>query len=254
MAVKKLTPTEIKETVEKIRKKYDEYSYKYFKASRHKANFEQRYLEALKSGVDISTFLLAEISAIEELVKREEAKIMEKPPAKPAVPGKAFVDQILEENRRRIEKYPDVAFHPDAREEVRRLFGALHKLEQEYWPVLYSLLRNTSYSLNTKSMIGLETQLHTLGGDGRGGVPARLERYLINLGRFPRDYALLEKEEKDYILESAFFLHELDEILLSARKKHEPALKDDERKQLNEIIAYITCVIADFRLKDLKRK
>ncbi len=254
MAVKKLTPLEIKETVEKIRKKYDEYVFKYFKAQRHKSNFEKRYVDALKAGVDISTFLLAEISAIEELVKREESKVMEKTPARPAPAGQPFVDQILEENRRRIAKYPDLPVHPDAREEVRKLYGALHRLEQEYWPPLYSILRTISSSLNTKITIALETQLHTLGGNSRGGVPARLERYLANLTRFPRDYALLEKEEKDYILESAFFLHELDEMLESATQKHGPVLHDAERKQLTKTLDYIRDVIADFRLKDLKKK
>jgi hypothetical protein len=254
MAIKKLTPTEIKETVEKIRKRYDEYAFKYFKASRHKSNFEQRYIDALKAGVDISSFLLAEISAIEELVKREETKVMERPPTKATPPGKAFVDQIMDENRRRIEKYPDLAIHNDAREEVRRLFGALNKFERDYWPVLYGLLRNTSNSLNTKGMISLESQLHTLAGDGRGGVASRLERYLAHLARFPRDYLLIEKEEKDYILESAFLLHELEDILSSARKKHAPLLKEAERQKLDEIVDFINNIIADFRLKDLKRK
>lgn len=254
MTVKKLTPTEITQTVDKIRKRYDEYVFKYFKSSRHKTNFEKRYVDALHSRVDVSTFLLAEISAIEELAKREEAKVMAKTRALPVPAGKAFVDQVLEENRRRIEKYPDLPIHPDSRDEVRRLFGALHKLQREYWPELYALLRHTSYSLNTKSMIGLETQLHTLGGDGRGGVASRLERYLAHLVRFPRDYALLEKEEKDYILEAAFFLHELDDILMSAKQKHESVLKDGEREQLAAIIDYIQGVINDFRLKDLKKK
>ncbi|MBN2351683.1 MAG: hypothetical protein JXD23_03865 [Spirochaetales bacterium] len=254
MAVKKLTPTEISKTVEKIRKKYDEYVFKYFKPARHKSNFEKRYVDALKAGVDISTFLLAEISAVEELVKREEAKVMEKPPAKPAPAGKTFVDQVLDENRRRIAKYPDLRIHSDAREEVRKLYGALNKLEQEYWPSLYSVLRTISSSVNTKSMIALEGQLHTLGGKPRSGVAVRLERYLAHLARFPRDYVLLEKEEKDYILESSFFLHELEDMIESAKQKHEPVLKEAEKKQLARTIEYIHGVISDFRLKELKRK
>jgi hypothetical protein len=185
---------------------------------------------------------------------REENKVMEKSPVRAPAAGRGFADQIIEENRRRIERYPDRALHPDASEEIRRLFGALHALEQEYWPVLSGLLRNTSYSLNTKTMIGLESQLHTLGGDGRDGVAARLERYLARLARFPRDYLMIEKEEKDYIIESAFFLHELEDILSTAKMKHGPVMNEDEKKQLDGIIDYINQMIADFRLKDLKRK
>ncbi len=67
---KKLTPTEISEVIAKIRKKYDEYVSAYYKPKSLKEAFERRYIGALRSGVDVSTFLLAEISAIEELIKK----------------------------------------------------------------------------------------------------------------------------------------------------------------------------------------
>ncbi|HEQ71699.1 MAG TPA: hypothetical protein ENN69_04345 [Spirochaetia bacterium] len=252
--MRKLTPTEIKDTVNKIRKKYDEYNYKFFKSTVHKKNFESRYLAALKNGVDISTFLLAEIGAVEELLKREEEKLLTKPPRPQPAVKVDFADKIIEEYRKRILGYPDVAFHGDAKEEVRRLYGALNKLEQEYWPELYAVLRNTMYSLNTKTMMNMETQLHNLGGSGKEGIAPRLERYAACLNRFPRDYALIEKEEKDYILEAAFLLHELCEILETVKEKYETVLSDTEKTKLDEILNYVTQMISDFRLKDLKRR
>ena len=44
---------------------------------------------------------------------------------------KAMVDRIVEENLRKIRGYPEVAFHPSASEEVRRLLGALKTLVDE---------------------------------------------------------------------------------------------------------------------------
>ena len=98
--MQKLTPGEISKVVVKIRERYDLYIYKYFKNRRLKLAFEDRYLEALNMGVDVSSFLLAEIGAIEELICREEEKVANGIVCR-AVPkqGKkqGFADRILEE-------------------------------------------------------------------------------------------------------------------------------------------------------------
>ncbi|HYW84861.1 MAG TPA: hypothetical protein VFB30_16475, partial [Spirochaetia bacterium] len=70
MKSKKLTPGEISSSMEKIRKRYDEYISKFFKPRSLREAFENRYMKALRTGIDISSFLIAEISAIEELIAR----------------------------------------------------------------------------------------------------------------------------------------------------------------------------------------
>ena len=67
--MRKLTPGEIRSTVAKIRAKYKDYTYKYFKPASVAEAFEERYVQALRNGLDISSFLLAEISAVEELIR-----------------------------------------------------------------------------------------------------------------------------------------------------------------------------------------
>jgi len=117
--------------VEKIRKRYDEYISRYFKPKSLREAFESRYIRALRGGIDVSSFLLAEISAIEELIGREEQRVMAGP-ARPAPAREpSFADKVLEENRKRITKYPEVPFHADAGEEVRRLVGALGTILEE---------------------------------------------------------------------------------------------------------------------------
>ena len=67
--MEKLSPEEITRVVAKIRKRYEDYIYKFFKPKTVLFAFEERYLEALQRKTDVSTFLMAEISAVEELIK-----------------------------------------------------------------------------------------------------------------------------------------------------------------------------------------
>ncbi len=255
MKVKKLTPGEISEAVKKIREKYDEYIYKYFKPKTLKGAFEERYINALKSRVDISSFLLAEISVIEELIAKEEERVAKNPLRRreTEAPKKSFADRVLEENMKRIEKYEDIVIHPDANIEVRRLLGALNELDIKYWGPLTSVLRNTSYSMNSPGMINLESQLRYLGNLTDAGVPQRLERYLSMLNAFPRDYHAIDREEKEYILEVSFFLHDLVDILNVVRENYQDA-GNVNLDDLEKIMDFINGIIEDFRLKDLKRK
>ncbi len=254
MQLKKLTPGEIKNVVEKIRKRYDEYVYKYFKPKILKGAFEDRYLSALRDKVDISLFLLAEISVIEELIKKEEKRISTGPvfPKKQAE-KKSIADKVLEENREKIGKYEEIFIHQDAPYEVKKLLGALNELDIKYWGGLAGVLRDTPYSMNSATMINMEAQLRYLGNIANAGVPQRLERYLSMLKAFPRDYHALDREEKEYILEVSFFLHDMMDLLSMVASGYEEQ-EDFNKKDLDVIIKYINGVISDFRLKDLKRK
>jgi hypothetical protein len=248
---KKLTPGEITASVEKIRRRYDEYIGKFFKPRTLREAFERRYLEALRGGVDVSSFLLAEISAIEELVAREEQRVMAGP-VKPAAKKETIADRVIGENLKRISKYTPSAFHPDAGEEVRRLVGALAGLEQDHWPVLSTALRDTMYSMNSSEMLSLDSQLRFLASTVRDEVPQALDRLVTLLKSFPRNYALIDREEKEYILEAAFFLNDLFTALERVKRVY-TEMAAENRKVLEQGLLYTWEVISDFRLKDLKR-
>ncbi len=256
MQVKKLTPGEITEVVNKIRKRYDEYSYKFFKSRSLKIAFEERYLNALEESVDVSNFLLAEIGAIDELIKREEEKVASGSVRSSGGDSMSFsdkADKIIEENRKKILKYPEIRFHKDTSEEIRHLLGALNNLEQKYWENLILILKDTAYSRNSMTIINLESKLRYLGSIGKDRISSGLSRYLYHLNLFPRDYHAIDREEKDYILECAFFLHDLYDILLRVATNY-PELNEQSRESLKEIMAYVSGVIENFRLKDLKRR
>jgi len=250
----KLTPSEISRAVEKIRQRYDEYIYKYFKPRTIKNAFEDRYIEAIKASTDISNFLMAEISAVEELIRREEERVgsghAEEAP-KESVTDR--VERIVEQNLARTRKYPEVPFHPVASEELRRLLGAMCRLEEKHWEVLTLCLRNTAYYRSSLTMLNLEGKLRHLAARGSDGVPSGLSRYMYHANRFPRNYLAIDREEKEYILESAFLLHELGEILERVEANY-PQLEEGSRSGLEEIRAYIQGIIRDFRLKEFKRR
>jgi hypothetical protein len=250
MIARKLTPGEITAVVEKIRRKYDEYVYKYFKSKSLREAFEERYLRSLRTSVDISSFLLAEIGAIEELIQREEERVMLPPPSEP---GPDIADKVIEENRKRIARYRNSAFHPDASDDSRRLLGALQELAEEHWPALASALRDTASNMNSLEMLNLDSQLRYLAAPGRDGVPQFLARYVGQLKKFPRNYAAIDREDKEFILEAAFFLNDLLSILERIRRVYED-LRAQAKEDLGAAIDFTWGVIGDFRLKDLKRR
>ena len=252
MTPKKLTPGEITASVEKIRKRYEEYTSKYFKPSSLRRAFEERYLKALQAKVDVSSFLLAEISAIQELIAREEERIHQGP-ARPAEKEPSFADKVLEENRARISGYREVVFDPDAGEEVRRLVGALTDLVTERWQDLAHALKDTMYAMNSSEMLSLDSQLRSLASPGGDEAPHALTRLVAQLRKFPRSYAVIDREEKDYILAGAFFLHDLHDVLTRVVEVH-TGLAAARRAVVEQCAQQVWTLISDFRLKDLKRK
>lgn len=247
-----MTPGEISSAVEKIRKKYDTYVSKYFKPRTLREAFEERYIRALRAGIDISSFLIAEISAIEELIEREEQRVSQEP-ARPDAEKQSFADKVLEENRKRIAKYTDVAFHGDASEEIRRLLGALSELLRDHWQQIGAALEDTMYAPSSSEMLSLDSQLRYLASVDRSETPQFLARLVAQLRKFPRNYALVERDEKEYVLEAAFFLNDLFTVLERVKRVYTD-LAAGAKKTIEENLAYVWQIISDFRVKEFKRR
>jgi len=250
---RKLTPGEISGAVEKIRKKYETYVAKYFKPRSLREAFEERYIRALRAGVDVSSFLIAEISAIEELLDREEKKVAAEPAKPEAEKQQSFADRVLEENRKRIIKYPEIYFHQDASEETRRLLGALTELLRGHWQQIGDALRDTMYSMSSSEMLSMDSQLHYLASGDKDEVPQFLIRLVAQLRKFPRNYALIERDEKEYVLEAAFFLNDLFTVLERVKRVY-TEMAAEARKIIEDNLAYVWGIVSDFRIKDFKRK
>jgi hypothetical protein len=103
------------------------------------------------------------------------------------------------------------------------------------------------------NMIQLEGRLRDLASRASGVVPTALSRYVYHANQFPRNYLAIDREEKEYILGSAFFLHDLDEILSRVSENY-PHLEPKAREALQEVQEWVQGIIHSFRLKDFKRK
>ncbi|HEY9595767.1 MAG TPA: hypothetical protein VHE79_14915 [Spirochaetia bacterium] len=253
MISRKLTPGEISSSVEKIRKKYDEYIARYYRPRSLREAFEARYINALRARVDISSFLIAEIGAIEELIAREEQKIMASPARSGAGKSPTIADKVLDENRRRIAKYPEIKVHGDVSEEVQRLAGALADLARARWQDLGAALQDTMYDRSSSEMLALDSQLHDLAPSGNDPVPDALSRLITELKRFPRNFPAIDREEKEYILQAAFFLNDLYTVLERVKRVYTD-ISRDTKITIEDARAHVWGIISDFRLKDLKRK
>lgn len=248
-----MTPGEISASVEKIRRRYDEYISRYYKPRSLREAFEDRYRSALRGGVDVSSFLLAEISAIEELMEREEQRSQSNASRQPAVKEPSFADKVVEENRKRIEKYPEAALPADAGEELLRLVGALADLERVHWPHLGHALRHTMYAMSSSEMLAIDSQLRFLASRSREDVPQALLRLMAQLRGFPRNFPAIDREVKEYILQAAFFLNDLLVVLERVKGVYKD-LGSSAMAELDATQGYVTGIISDFRLKEFKRK
>lgn len=253
MKPRPLSEDEVEQAVRKIRSLYDDYIITFTKPFRLKNQFEDRYFEARKSRIDLTRFVLAELEVIRQLKKREEEKIVEaeekrfKKRSKPK-PTISIADRVLEQNRKQIEKYPDLPMDERASFEVKKLFGALNVFEKEFWPPLEKMLRHIYPSYYANPRVDLEPRIYAL-CPGAGSAPPIISRYEALLLRIPRSLNDLEWEEKRLVLEAAFLLHALVGVI-----EHLPLedCTDEERAIVEKTREYVHILITDFRLKDLK--
>jgi len=106
--------------------------------------------------------------------------------------------------------------------------------------------------MSSSEMLAMDSQLRYLCSPGGNESPQFLSRLLIELKKFPRHYPSIDREEKDYILESSFFLHDLF-MMLERVKRVYTDMAEARRNVVQGCLDYVWTVITDFRLKDLKR-
>ncbi|MBN1685892.1 MAG: hypothetical protein JW852_04510 [Spirochaetales bacterium] len=257
MKRKRLSDSEIRSAVDKIRKRYGDYMVQFMKERSALDSFEERYIQAMRARLELALFLHAEMTAVEELIKKEQDRINaeEQKALRAKVQkeeSKSYADRILEENRRRIVKYPPLQIHADASEEVERLFGCLITLERQYWPDVEKYMRSAYTASVLSPRMRLEQRIIGLCRPTADGLPPRLSRYRSLFDWVPRNGLEIEKEGKKCLLEAAFFLHDLSDVL--KEMKESGNLQSYEQKNVDNLLGYVHTLLEDFRLKDLKAK
>ena len=254
---KRLGPDEIEQAKSKILEEYDHLIVRFMKPTSLKEAFLDRYFDALRAKLDMAYFLHAEMTAVKEIFKRETDKAEAHQKAKAERENRrhkkssvGFADRIIEEHKKKIEKYPELNFHPDASPEIKKMAGILKRFEEDYWPAIDDLLRRTSTTLYSNSRLALEKSVYELATSSVGSPSNRLSVYQMVLGRFPRDYRAVEREGQLYLLTSAHFLHNL--LTEVNKMKTNGNLEGDEMIFIENASKFVHTVIEDFRLMDLK--
>lgn len=277
----KLTPHEIEQAKEKIRNRYSKLIRLYSKPRSIKDAFEERYINALKSKMDISIFLFAEIEAVDELLKKEEAKqeqLKLKGEAKEAVKNQTtFADKVHQENKKRLEKYERVHLSEGADEEMEYLIGAMRRLLNDYWPAIISVFKEKKHTVYFDKVNNFHHRL-IVNYDYDGPNVPITKHYITALSQRAYGQKKLDYEHRYIIQESAFLLNEMadlfaeiiakDQIPYPERKlmidpKVYQAAKGRYYKLFNgksykdslvNVSEFVLSLINDFRFRGIKRQ
>ncbi|HOT46852.1 MAG TPA: hypothetical protein PLM53_17910 [Spirochaetota bacterium] len=262
-----MTEGEINRLIDKLKKRYAEYSRKnptWFNMDA----FNDRLLMAYRNRMNLEAFILAEIANFEKVRDKYEKKKNEK----------SFsdqVDRIIDEITARIKKYPAIRFHPKAGVEITHFYGALSDFELNYFPVLFIIAEDKSLK---DRLIAFEQELNNLAAP-RGKLPAkRVEDHLMKLRLRDAQELEIERDKNEYLKESAFLLHDIidfcDGLIESRNQEWENPLRmnrlyveDKRKKAITTLFAGLTGygaimmvrdraseIIDDFRLTAFRRQ
>lgn len=270
---RELTDQEIKVTVDKIREKYRKIITDFKKSNAILEAFEDRYMRVLKSHIDISVFLLAEIEVVDEIYKKEEDKQKQKAmrlqAKKNIKTGESFADKVMQENFDRITKYELVPLSKNADEEIERLLGAVRFLLISYWPALLNITKNIYENSIAKIFNDYYHNL-VINYDYKE-CPPIAKSYKYALESMQANNKRVETERYHIIKETAFLLNDilksLNELLKEENPSLETKMKIDQtdkilkanfenlsyKEALLKVKNYIYQILIDFRIRDLKR-
>ncbi|MBN2625307.1 MAG: hypothetical protein JXA95_01475 [Spirochaetales bacterium] len=253
----KLSREETERCIERIRTRYDHLITSYMAPISLKNDFEARYSYALQMRMSLELFLQGEVEMVEELIQQEEDERdrAEQEALNERENGggnkKSFADKIVEDLEKRISHYPVRRVHPDAANELVRLYGALQQFERDFWGAVENFLLKIFPSERNGLLAQLDQELWNMTyarnreRDNRD-VPLALERYVMMLETDNYHYNLLG-ETQNCIKRAAFWFHDVRD---SIRKARELGFQE-ERVVLAE--EELTRMIEDFRLRDIKK-
>ncbi len=189
---------EIGQLIEKLKKRYSEYSKKNATWFNVEA-FNDRLIMAYRNRMNMEAFILAEISNFEKIKDKYDKKKNEKSFSEQ-------VDRIIDEITARMKKYPAIQFHPKAGLEITHFYGALVEFELHYFPVLFVVAEDKPLK---DRLIAFEGELNNLAAP-RGKLPAkRIEDHLMKLRLRNSRELEIERDKNEYLKESAFLLHDI---------------------------------------------
>lgn len=272
--MKNLSQSEINMVLEKIRTKYQKLIDLYKKNPALLEGFQQRYITALKMRKNLSVFLLAEIQAVEELLKLEEEKRNDAIKKRNQKQQPSFVDRVMQENQRRYQSYPKIVLSDESEEEINYLSGAVRQYLNIYFPVVMIIeKRAAGTALQRKFASHYDDLIMHIGYDGE--VPVA-RHYLDTLVASNDDSHIMFEYQRliqnfGFLLNSSFDLLKRLANELSASKESKTLLEPIFKEALlsgeivkifkgasfiaavNITLGYLEKLIGNFRLRDIRK-
>ena len=243
---------EVTEAVDRLKSKYESLIFDHALNPALIESFEDRLRHARTMGRDPMRFLEEEIAEFKALEKKAEMKAYTESVRDEArrrrLAGETFADKVLDEYRQKIEHYPEVRIHPDADPEVAKLYGALDLLDKNHWSSLLDYFRKAYPRAGQIDRMSIEQRFWRFVSTRNDRLPEELEPYRRALAAPSATKKERIREAQEAVKAAAFFLHELLDLCEDARKQAEQG--DD----VERAIGFIGDVIADFRIRDLKRR
>jgi hypothetical protein len=241
----RLTDDEIYRAVDRIRSEYDHYIVHFHKTAEAKKKFEERWTDALRARIDLTTFVGAEISVIKSLIEKARTE-PSAPPPKLVKKRQSYAERIIEQLRAKIQAYPSLGLpeHPEMSPDVDKLYGTLRWFRREIWDVLYPTLLGKSPS---PALFIADTDLGslTLQGDR---WPKEVETY-VALYRSRIDLSQVARAQNRCLLMGAQLLQKLKRLFQEAAQQE--TLNEQEKGAVKRALAFCDRVLTDFRLKEL---
>ena len=240
------------ESVDDLRKSIEQTVFEYGLSPALRDAFEERYRHAVASGRDAERFVAEEEAALRDIAdkaeRRREKEEMRLQARQRRLAGETFADKVLDEYRQRIDHYPSLNVHPEADPEVSKLYGAMSLLDVRHWNVLETFLRRAFPQAGNLDRMNIEERFWRHVPVREGRLPAVLERYRQVLAAPSATNKEKVVECQECIKSAAFFLHDLLAVCERAR-----GIADSD-PEVDKAIEYINAMIADFRVKDLRRR
>lgn len=208
---KKLSYNEIKEIINKLSDKYDEYAAKHGASFFNKKSFEDRYMSALKSGMELQTFIHSEVAFFEDLKKKLEIKKEEKR-IKTEKPFTKKVEKYIEELEKRWQKYPKLFSKTEISDEAQFLCGALQEFNNDWLSFTKIISRKQLPEIREYNSLTESIQLFIFSTKGK--LPYEVENYMLNINRYG-----IEKAHMLFLKQGALLLKKAKGFLNKMKKK-----------------------------------
>ncbi len=210
-----LSKTEIMKLLEKLRGKYIEYSNDKSPVFFNKKAFDERVQMAIENKMNLEAFVLAEIANFEKIKEKYESN------SKKEETFSEKVDKIIEEHIGKLQIYPDIHFHDRASLEMTKIYGALNKVLQIYFPAMWIVTKDM-HSKNTLHQI--ENNLILFADEGIESYSKKIEDFILILKRPGVSELEIEKSQNNHLKECAFILHDILDLCNEVIESRESSL------------------------------